>query len=273
MGSGKDDAKQGGGGQARRTKEVYHFVSYIPKNGFLWELDSLNENPIKVKTIEKGENWLTLLKPIILEKALASKHDVTTMAVMKDFLPEKKEQRRVLLAYNQKLDAKLSKEILNPDRVGTAGDIGLSNLTSKGREIQQVQKNMKALIAQLAADIADLEEEEADRTRIVEKFRKPFLPATTSKTTSKSKPGSTESKHSPQTSTKKGKGNDKSKSSPQGPKSKEDIIKVSASKVSKPKKDEKVASRKSSRINKDGSNHEEIKEKIKTFITNDAKKT
>lgn len=51
--------------------ENYHYVSYIYKIGYIWELDGLKGKPIKLTACEE-ENWIDALKPILERRMNAS---------------------------------------------------------------------------------------------------------------------------------------------------------------------------------------------------------
>jgi hypothetical protein len=47
--------------------DTFHYVSYICRDGFLWELDGLKKHPIKVcQTTE--DSWLQDLQPVLQAK-------------------------------------------------------------------------------------------------------------------------------------------------------------------------------------------------------------
>jgi hypothetical protein len=46
----------------RYTGEAFHFVSYVPINGRLFELDGLKKFPIDHGPIPQGENWTEKLR-------------------------------------------------------------------------------------------------------------------------------------------------------------------------------------------------------------------
>lgn len=47
--------------------DSYHYVSYIYKNGFLWELDGLKIRPLKLANCTE-ETWLDAVKPVLEAK-------------------------------------------------------------------------------------------------------------------------------------------------------------------------------------------------------------
>lgn len=52
--------------EASEDDEAFHFISYIEKNGAVYELDGLRAGPILVGTVDEGQSWLgDVLKPEI----------------------------------------------------------------------------------------------------------------------------------------------------------------------------------------------------------------
>ncbi|XP_016970957.1 ubiquitin carboxyl-terminal hydrolase isozyme L5 [Drosophila rhopaloa] len=45
--------------------DVYHFVSYMPIKGRLFELDGMHEGPIELADIGQDQNWLQVVRPFI----------------------------------------------------------------------------------------------------------------------------------------------------------------------------------------------------------------
>lgn len=50
---------------AKQDDDVFHFVSYIPVNGKVYELDGLRDGPIEHCTIPSGADWEAFARPVI----------------------------------------------------------------------------------------------------------------------------------------------------------------------------------------------------------------
>ncbi|XP_065348309.1 ubiquitin carboxyl-terminal hydrolase isozyme L5 [Cloeon dipterum] len=72
---------------ASKDDEVYHFVSYVPIDGKLYELDGLKEGPIDLGDIPPDTNWVDFAKPIIgkrIDKYTAGEIHFNLMGVISD---------------------------------------------------------------------------------------------------------------------------------------------------------------------------------------------
>lgn len=48
--------------------ETFHFVSYVPIKGHLFELDGLKRYPIDHGPVEEGEDWTEKFRRVITER-------------------------------------------------------------------------------------------------------------------------------------------------------------------------------------------------------------
>ncbi|XP_023941364.1 ubiquitin carboxyl-terminal hydrolase isozyme L5 isoform X2 [Bicyclus anynana] len=51
-----------------KEEDAYHFISYMPINGRVYELDGLREGPIDHGPVNPGQDWLDIVCPIICTK-------------------------------------------------------------------------------------------------------------------------------------------------------------------------------------------------------------
>lgn len=51
-----------------KDDEVYHFVSYMPIEGRLYELDGLRDGPIDLGPVAGSQDWLDVVRPIIMRR-------------------------------------------------------------------------------------------------------------------------------------------------------------------------------------------------------------
>jgi ubiquitin carboxyl-terminal hydrolase L5 len=84
----------------QKDEDVYHFISYLPIDGRLYELDGLKEGPIDLGAIGDG-NWLDVVRPVIekrIQKYSEGEIHFNLMALVSD--------RQMI--YQRQLDALLN---------------------------------------------------------------------------------------------------------------------------------------------------------------------
>uniref|UniRef100_A0AC34QUL2 Ubiquitin carboxyl-terminal hydrolase n=1 Tax=Panagrolaimus sp. JU765 TaxID=591449 RepID=A0AC34QUL2_9BILA len=68
-------------------EDNFHFISYLPINGHVYELDGLRGAPIDLAEIKEGEDWLKTIRPIIekrIQKYTEGEIHFNLMAVISD---------------------------------------------------------------------------------------------------------------------------------------------------------------------------------------------
>lgn len=75
--------------KAQKDDDVFHFVSYVPINGRLYELDGLREGPVDHGPIPDNSDWIDTVRPIIeqrMAKYQAGEIHFNLMAIVPDKL-------------------------------------------------------------------------------------------------------------------------------------------------------------------------------------------
>jgi len=68
-------------------EDNFHFITYVPINGHIYELDGLQSAPIDLGPIKEGEEWLQTVRPIIekrIQKYTEGEIHFNLMAVISD---------------------------------------------------------------------------------------------------------------------------------------------------------------------------------------------
>ncbi len=50
------------------NEETYHFISYVPAYGKLWELDGLKSGPLEVGDVMAMTEWIDVVRPALRMK-------------------------------------------------------------------------------------------------------------------------------------------------------------------------------------------------------------
>ena len=73
--------------KANKDDDVFHFISYVPVDGRLYELDGLKSGPIELAVIPKDADWIDIARPHIekrMQKYSEGEIHFNLMAVISD---------------------------------------------------------------------------------------------------------------------------------------------------------------------------------------------
>nr|CAG4635607.1 EOG090X0A33 [Artemia franciscana] len=120
---------------AKEEDEMYHFISFVPIDGRLYELDGLKPGPIDHGAIPTGTEWTSFARGIIeakIQKYKAGEIGFNLMAIVTD----------KILHYQKKITA-IKNEIESSGKATEAQQAQIAHLQALIEEEQMKRKNQK----------------------------------------------------------------------------------------------------------------------------------
>lgn len=142
--------------QADKDDDVFHFISYIPFEGRLYELDGLREGPVDLGVIPDGSDWISIVRPVIEKRMQQYSNDeiqFNLMAVVKNKMPQYKKK---LAELEQQLESGMVTDTLELQMAELRQQINEQDNKTKAYKIENIRRkhNHLPLIIELLKQLS-----------------------------------------------------------------------------------------------------------------------
>ncbi|KAL0038953.1 hypothetical protein WJX77_003155 [Trebouxia sp. C0004] len=140
---------------ADKDDEAYHFISYVPVDGALYELDGLKPGPIKIADCTE-DDWLDKAVPAITERTERySKSEIrfNLMAVIKNRKDAYNEDMEALQKLQDKIQLRMSEEADSKGASSMDTDDLPAGQDALQQKLHHVQEELSRVQQQLAQEI------------------------------------------------------------------------------------------------------------------------
>ncbi|CAJ0575359.1 unnamed protein product, partial [Mesorhabditis spiculigera] len=84
---------------AGKDEDAFHFITYVPIGDKVYELDGLRECPLEVGTVQEGQDWMDVVRPVInarIAKYQQGEITFNLLALVKDLRAKLQEELEAL---------------------------------------------------------------------------------------------------------------------------------------------------------------------------------
>ncbi|KAL0038954.1 hypothetical protein WJX77_003155 [Trebouxia sp. C0004] len=162
---------------ADKDDEAYHFISYVPVDGALYELDGLKPGPIKIADCTE-DDWLDKAVPAITERTERySKSEIrfNLMAVIKNRKDAYNEDMEALQKLQDKIQLRMSEEADSKGASSMDTDDLPAGQDALQQKLHHVQEELSRVQQQLAQEIEKQQDWHNENIRRLEQYSAIFL--------------------------------------------------------------------------------------------------
>lgn len=171
------DKGSGGVSTGRFTGEAFHFVSFVPINGHLFELDGLKPFPMDHGPWEENEEWTDKFRRVMADRLGISTGEQDIRFNLMALVPDRRiafTHKLTMLKSNQSIVTKALEKLLNNSSKTQLNEDGSFVEVKKEEQDEEedddvvVVKDEKETETELKAETEDVEENDKDSDEVIE---------------------------------------------------------------------------------------------------------